>query len=155
MTTKSGQESNKTAHEVMKSAYTHGTKLYRVTIHKKNGPSLVTLNKLSSGQTFSFDRLGKSGDNKSTILRLTQSEVSNLLGAHFTVEKVDAADVESIDPFGDPMSDSVEGSTILTPSDWSLVSTPVEYLDNNPDGPKAELARQMIENGLPNVSSKK
>lgn len=155
----SSENAPTTAHEVMKRAYTHGTKLYRVTIHEKSGPSVIKIDRLSSGQTFTFNRASKNDshtpttteDTTSTILHLTQSEVYNLRNSHFTVEEVDAADVESVDPFSDPLADSTD----VSEDDWTLVQTPVEYLDKTPDGPKAELATKMIEAGFPNASSRK
>lgn len=124
------------------------------------GPAQITVSGLRSGGAHSFNRLTDDEADRRAILRLTTSERASLAESGFLITEASPSDIRAEDVFA--KAEEVEGVETtkggtsgerLTAADWPLKTTPDDYLANNPDGPKADLARRMIDVGLSRVSA--
>jgi hypothetical protein len=138
------------------------------------GPAVVTVGPLRAGGSYHFNRLSENDADRSAYLRLTAAEARSLKESGFKVEHVAEADIPSDDPFAialaaedaaensdgdddddddDDADDADDGSNV-SPADWTLAMTPLVYLETKPDGPKAQLAHDLIAAGFGNASTK-
>lgn len=136
------------------------------------GPAQITVSGLRSGGAHSFNRLTDDEADRRAILRLTTSERASLAESGFLITEASPSDIRAEDVFAKAEAaegaeegeeaeeaegaETTKGGTSgerLTAADWPLKTTPDDYLANNPDGPKADLARRMIDAGLSHVSA--
>lgn len=128
---------------------------YRVTMGDDYaGSAIVDIGPLRSGGAYHFNRLTEDEKDRTAILRLTTPEARTLRQQGFTVERVEESEIETDDPFETPDDDEDETETAVSESDWTLAMTPIAYLETKPDGPKAQLAHDMIAAGFGNASTR-
>lgn len=130
------------------------------------GPAVVTVGPLRAGGSYHFNRLGENDADRRAYLRLTAAEARSLRESGFEVEHVAESDIPSDDPFAKALAaeDAAEGDgggdddddddSDVSPADWPLAMTPLAYLETKPDGPKAQLAHDLIAAGFGNASTK-
>lgn len=142
------------AHSLLKDSERHHEPC-RVTMGD-SGPAVIKVSGLRSGGAFQFNRHDET--HRSAILRLTPPEMRSLREARFDVEPVPESQVAESDVFSDPDDESTDtdsdSADSVSPDDWTLVTTPSRYVEQSPDGPKADLARALILAGHGNISTK-
>lgn len=160
-------ETHQTPHQILKDG--ERTPYPHLVTMGEGGPAVVTVGPLRSGGSYHFNRLSENDADRSAYLRLTAAEARSLRESGFKVEHVVESDIPSDDPFAialaaedaaaendddDNDDDDDDDSSDVSPADWPLAMTPLVYLETKPDGPKSQLAHDLIAAGFGNASTK-